>query len=71
MLFRKRVSDAGAALAARVEVAAAQLGKEHVHKVHLRDPRPDGAELKRAFIRTAQKRNIRQLRAGRIGKVRD
>ena len=71
MLFSERVGDAGAALAALVKIASAQLRKEHVHEVHLRYPRADGAELKRAFIRAAQQRHIRKLRAGGIGKVRD
>ena len=50
MLFSERVGDAGAALAALVKIASAQLRKEHVHEVHLRYPRADGAELKRAFM---------------------
>ena len=71
MLFSERVGDAGAALAALVKIAAAQLRKEHVHEVHLRYPRADRAKLKRALIRAAQQRHIRKLRAGRVGKVRD
>ena len=71
MLFSERVGDACAALAALVKIAAAQLRKEHVHKVHLCDPRADRAKLKRALIRAAQQRHIRKLRAGGIGKVRD
>ena len=50
VLIRKSGGDAGAALAACVQIAAAELGKENVQKVHLRDPRADGAELQRAFV---------------------
>ena len=71
VLIRKSGGDAGAALAARVQIAAAELGKENVQKVHLRNPRADGAELQRAFVRAAQQRHIRKTGAGRVGKVRD
>ena len=47
------------------------IAMEAAHLFSTASGSPDGAELKRAFIRAAQKRNIRQLRAGGIGKVRD
>ena len=71
VLIRKSGGDAGAALAACVQIAAAELGKENVQKVHLRDPRADRAELQRAFVRAAQQRHIRKTGAGRVGKVCD
>ena len=71
MLIRKSGGDAGAALAACVQIAAAELGKENVQKIHLRDPCADGAELQRAFVRAAQQCYVRKTGAGRVGKVCD
>ena len=68
VLIRKSGGDAGAALAACVQIAAAELGKENVQKVHLRDPRADGAELQRTFVRAAQQRHIRKTAPGELAK---